>query len=74
MASKTRIANKTQWALADIRAQSEFAADHWRELMDIAEQRMDPQSVIHLARLRHNLANIQRLASDALEGKYQERG
>ena len=51
MASKTRIANKTQWALADIRAQSEFAADHWRELMDIAEQRMDPQSVIHLARL-----------------------
>ena len=74
MASKTRIPNKTQWALHDISSEALFASTHWQSLMKIAEQRVDPQSAIHLARLRDNLAEIQRLASDALEGKYQERG
>lgn len=74
MASKTRIPNKTQWALHDISAAALFAADHWQALMKIAEQKVDPQSAIHLARLRDNLAEIQRLASDALEGKYQGKG
>lgn len=70
MASKARIPNKTQWALGDILAHCKTATDRWERLMALAEQRIDPQAALQLAQMRHDIAEIRRLASDALEGNY----
>jgi hypothetical protein len=72
MPSKTRIANKTQWALRDILTRSEEARDDWKIVFKKAERQMDAQMMVCLARLRDKLADIERLAFDAQQGDYRE--
>lgn len=68
--TKSRIPNKTGWALEDIVSAANRASTHWDGAMKRAEKHMDTVMILHLARLRDRLAEIERLASDALEGKY----
>lgn len=72
MPSKTRIANKTQWALRDILDEIAAATRHWERGMDRAENLMDLTLIHSFARLRDNLAVIERKATDALDGEYRD--
>jgi hypothetical protein len=72
MASKTRLANKTIWALEDITAGCLRATGHWQTAMTKAEKRMDPHLMHALARLRDDLAIIEAIARDARQGKYRQ--
>lgn len=69
--TKERIPNKTGWALADICDEASEARQDWNEAMKRAEKLMDTVMMLRLARLRDHLANIEQLASDALQGKYR---
>lgn len=71
--TKIRIPNKVQWALLDICESADAANRNWSEAMKRAEKHMDTIMMLNLARLRDALAEIERLASDALDGKYRER-
>ncbi|MBX3050843.1 MAG: hypothetical protein KF753_05180 [Caldilineaceae bacterium] len=68
-----RIPNKTQWALSDIADECLESRLQWDRLMKMAEQRVDPQMAMYLARLRDHIANIERIAVDAKSGEYNER-
>jgi hypothetical protein len=72
MPSKTRLANKTIWALEDIIAASKDARDAWRQAMTRAEKTMDVVLMTSLARLSDRLAEIERKALDARQGEYHE--
>lgn len=74
MAQKTRLANKTMWALEDITSRSKDARRRWDELFALAERRLDPVLMQKLGRLRDDLAFIERKAKDALQGEYQQEG
>lgn len=52
MATRTRLANKTIWALEDIIAAGRAARAAWRICQEIAEQRMDAISSSRLAGAR----------------------
>lgn len=67
-----RLANKTQWALQDIRIRSDAAARRWDKAMDIAERNLDPQLMRLLGRLRADLAFMERTAILALNGEYEQ--
>lgn len=73
MSSKTRLANKTQWALKDILDECREVSLNWTKGMERAEKLMDPILLHTFARLRDRLAAIERKANDALAGEYQER-
>lgn len=73
MSSKTRLANKTIWALEDIIAASSAARRDWRQIFERAKRNGDKVLLIHLASLSNELAEIDSLAKDARHGKYQER-
>jgi hypothetical protein len=70
MASKTRISNKTIWALEDITARCRSAHGRWERAMQMAERQLDPAMMMLLARLRDDLAEIERMAKDARHGEY----
>lgn len=70
MATKTRLANKTIWALEDIIAACLDARGAWRKAMERAERQMDPIMLRSLAVLSDRLAEIERRAKDAREGRY----
>lgn len=72
MPSKTRIANKTIWALRDILDETAQASKHWGVAMDRAEKCMDITLINALARIRDELAVIERKAADALGGEYRQ--
>jgi len=72
MASKTRLANKTIWALEDIVTRCKRARQHWQLAMQRAEKSRDPILMMALARLRDELAEIERQARDARLGRYHE--
>lgn len=72
MPSKTRLANKTIWALEDIAARCQAARARWEQAMRLSEERMDPLMMLLLARLRDDLAEIERMAKDARHGDYHE--
>lgn len=65
-----RIPNKTLWSLDAIQEQCIEHRVAWRKLMDIAEKRLDPEMALYLARTRDAVAEIERLASDAQNGKF----
>ncbi|PYJ11259.1 MAG: hypothetical protein DMF06_03345 [Verrucomicrobia bacterium] len=69
---KTRLANKTQWALYDIAARCLAASKRWEKAMAMAERNQDPAMMTLLARMRDDIAVIERKAKDALNGDYQE--
>lgn len=73
MATPTRVAPKTQYALADIRYQCEQARRRWSKLLEMAEKRIDPAMALYIAGIRDNIAEIDRLAADAANGDYNER-
>lgn len=70
MARPTRLANKTIWALEDITARVRTARGRWEQAMRQAERNLDPAMMLLLARLRDDLAEIERLAKDARHGDY----
>jgi hypothetical protein len=65
-----RLANKVIWALEDIVAICRTTRPEWQEAMERAEQRMDPQMLMALARMRDAFAEIERKARDARRGEY----
>jgi len=68
--SKTRIANKTIWALEDSIGHCLDARRAWRQAMDRAERQIDPVMVVALARLSDSLWSIETLLRDARDGNY----
>jgi hypothetical protein len=62
------------WALEDIIARSRSAHARWERAMQMAERQMDPAMMVLLARLRDDLAEIERTAKDARNGEYYEAG
>lgn len=69
---KTRLANKTQWALGDITARCMTASKRWDKAMGMAEKNVDPAMMMLLGRLRDDIATIERLAKDAMNGEYTD--
>jgi hypothetical protein len=72
MTSKTRLANKTIWALEEIVVAAVAARKAWLRCQDLAEQRMDPVMLASLGRISDHLAQIESRARDARQGKYAE--
>ena len=71
MATKTRIANKTQWALQDILAELNQARRAMRALQERNEQKlMDPLVAMHLQRLSEALARLEVTTIRAQHGEY----
>ena len=73
MATKTRIANKTAWALEDIIALNAEA----RRNIDLALRRvedklMDPILLLALGRVSNALAKAEAKARDARNGDYRD--
>lgn len=72
MTQKVRLPNKTQWALCDITARCLVASKRWSKAMDMAERNVDPRMMQLLGRLRDDIAVIERLAKDAINGEYEQ--
>ena len=72
MSSRTRLANKTIWALEDLAALCGEARSAWARAMDRAERSMDPVLVLALARLRDCLGQMEGIAREARMGRYEE--
>lgn len=74
MATPTRLANKTIWALEDMSARLMTARGRWERAMAQAERNLDPAMMLLLARLRDDLAELERLVRDARHGEYRQGG
>lgn len=72
MAREIRLPNKTQWALADIVARLLTANKRWERAMAHAERNLDPVMMQHLAHLRNDMAFVERMSKDALNGEYAQ--
>jgi hypothetical protein len=72
VATPTRLANKTMWALDDITAAAIDARTAWRTCQDIAERRMDATMLAKLGRISDALARIETTAREARQGRYTE--
>jgi hypothetical protein len=70
--TRSRIPNKTQWALRDILDECATGRQQWSKANEIAEKRMDLTLLLHLSRLRLALDAIERKASDAITGEYRD--
>lgn len=73
MATPTRLANKTIWALEEIIVAAMNARSAWRICQEIAEQRMDPVLLARLGRISDALSRIETTAREARQGRYTER-
>lgn len=75
MSTKTRIANKTQWSLADIIALTAKARRSYRIARDRNEQKgMDQIITLELSRIGDALNDIDRIARLAQNGEYDGDG
>ncbi len=72
MTTKTRLANKTIWALDDILDECHSARGAWKQTIGRARKFMDPIMLASLAQLRDSLAEIERKVRDARLGEYEE--
>jgi len=72
MSTKTRLANKTIWALEDITALCSRARKNWEKAMTRAENKLDPVIVASLAHLSNDLAQIESIARLARQGDYDQ--
>lgn len=70
----SNIPYKTRHALEHLVALQRKGRRHWRELLDYAERQHDPLLAMHLAHLRDVLADSERVARNALQGRYEEDG
>ncbi len=69
---KTRIANKTQWALQDITSDCKALRRDWNKAMCMAERNLDPAMMHILARLIERVGAIESKAIRALHGEYEQ--
>jgi signal transduction protein with GAF and PtsI domain len=74
MATKTRVANKTLWALEDIVARCQSARAAWRVCHEVAERRMEALLLAKLGTISDDLAVIETTAREARAGRYEEQG
>lgn len=73
MATKTRLANKTAWALEDIIALNAEARRYLDVALDrIEEHSMDPILLMALGRVSNALAKADVKARDARNGEYRD--
>lgn len=72
MATPTRIANKTIWALEDIVAAALNARGAWRACHERAQRIMDPLLLARLGTISDELAKIETTAREARQGRYAE--
>lgn len=73
MATKTRIANKTAWALEDIIALNAEARRYLDVALDRIEERsMDPVLLMALSKVSNALAKSDAKARDARQGEYRD--
>jgi len=71
MGRKTRLANKTQWALQDVVCELRSAREAYQGLRDRNEQKfMDPILSLYLQRLVDALARIEVTVVRAQHGEY----
>lgn len=70
MGSRTRVANKTLWALDDIVAATLSARAAWRICHEIAERRMEALLLAKLGTISDDLATIETKAREARQGRY----
>jgi len=73
MPSKTRLANKTIWALEDILALCLTMRADLERAVEQAEKDLDLTLLATVARLSLRIAEIESLARDARNGKYSGR-
>lgn len=71
---KTRIANKTQWALQDTVADCKALRRDWDRAMKMAERNIDPAMMHILARLIERVGTIESRMVRALHGEYDGGG
>lgn len=74
MGSKTRVANKTIWALEDVIAHANDADRALERAISRASERMDGVAMVALAEARSAVAQIRNLAVDARHGEYRGGG
>lgn len=75
MSTKTRVANKTIWALEDIVAETRRGLRAWSKALERAEGRApDATLMLALAELRDVLGSVEVLAMDARHGRYDGQG
>lgn len=72
MTRKTRLANKTQWALQDITVACKETRVHYKAAMKRAENDVDPAMMLLLAKILERVTKIERKAILALQGEYEE--
>jgi hypothetical protein len=72
MATKTRLANKTMWALEDLVSACNDAWAAWRICHDRAKLLMDPVLLAGLSDIAGSLATIERKLRQARAGKYHQ--
>lgn len=73
MSTKTRLANKTIWALEDIIALTIETRETFRKIKVRALRQMDAVMLASLATLSDQLAEIESKARDARQGEYRQR-
>ena len=74
LATKTRVANKTLWALEDIAAATGDAWAAWRICHDEARRLMQPRLLANPGIIGERLATIERKTQQARRGEYVEKG
>ncbi len=67
-----RLANRTQWSLADIVAACSRGRDHLTALRNRNNTLMDPLFAVHLSHLTDVLATIEVTAVLAQSGEYRQ--
>ena len=71
MSSKTRVANKTMWALEDIVAHCNTADRALDAAIARAKLNMDAVTMVVLAEARSAVVQVKALAVDARHGQYR---
>lgn len=72
MSQKFRLPNKTMWNLQLITSRCRDSQRKWRKLVAMADRNQDPAMMLLLAELRDDIAFIQDVAKDALNGEYNQ--
>jgi hypothetical protein len=71
MATKTRLANKTIWALEDIVSLCQETRGSLNQALARGKRHMDPVPLAAVADVSQRLAEIEGLARDARQGRYR---
>lgn len=73
MATKTRVPNKTQWALDDILKRVRVGRGASKAMLDRNRNKlMDPIMALELSTLIESLNDIDRISRLALNGEYEQ--